>query len=63
MSLRPTSTSCALPGLLSVRPWSAYELAQQMTRSLRYCRQVAPSVVNHETGRGDSTGNGQRRSG
>ena len=35
MSLRPTSTSYALLGLLSVRPWSAYELAQQMTRSLR----------------------------
>jgi PadR family transcriptional regulator, regulatory protein AphA len=48
MSLRPTSTSYALLGLLSVRPWSAYELAQQMTRSLRYCWQVAPSVVYHE---------------
>ena len=48
MSPRPTSTSYALLGLLSVRPWSAYELAQQMTRSLRYCWQVAPSVVYHE---------------
>jgi len=48
MSLKPTSTSYALLGLLSVRPWSAYELAQQMTRSLRYCWQVAPSVVYHE---------------
>lgn len=48
MSLKPTSTSYALLGLLSVRPWSAYELAQQMTRSLGYCWQVAPSVVYHE---------------
>lgn len=48
MSLKPTSTSYALLGLLSVRPWSAYELAQQMSRSLGYCWQVAPSVVYHE---------------
>ena len=48
MSLKPTSTSYALLGLLSVRPWSAYELAQQMTRSLAHCWQVAPSVVYHE---------------
>ncbi len=48
MSPKPTTTSYALLGLLSVRPWSAYELAQQMTRSLRYCWQVAPSVVYHE---------------
>jgi len=48
MSLKPTSTSYALLGLLSVRSWSAYELAQQMSRSLGYCWQVAPSVVYHE---------------
>jgi PadR family transcriptional regulator, regulatory protein AphA len=48
VSLKPTSTSYALLGLLSVRPWSAYELAQQMARSLRYCWQVAPSVVYQE---------------
>ena len=48
MSLKPTSTSYALLGLLSVRPWSAYELAQQMTRGLVHCWQVAPSVVYHE---------------
>ena len=48
MSLKPTTTSYALLGLLSVRPWSAYEMAQQMTRSLHYCWQVAPSVVYHE---------------
>jgi PadR family transcriptional regulator, regulatory protein AphA len=45
---KPTSTSYAILGLLSVRPWSAYELAQQMARSLRYCWQVAPSVVYQE---------------
>jgi PadR family transcriptional regulator, regulatory protein AphA len=48
VNLKPTSTSYALLGLLSVRPWSAYELAQQMARSLRYCWQVAPSVVYQE---------------
>jgi PadR family transcriptional regulator, regulatory protein AphA len=48
VSLKPTSTSYALLGLLSVRPWSAYELAQQMARSLRYCWQVAPSVIYQE---------------
>jgi PadR family transcriptional regulator, regulatory protein AphA len=45
---KPTSTSYAILGLLSVRPWSAYELAQQMARSLRYCWRVAPSVVYQE---------------
>lgn len=30
-----TTTSYAILGLLSLRPWSAYELAQQMQRSLR----------------------------
>ena len=48
MNPKPTSTSYAILGLLSVRPWSAYELAQQMARSLRYCWQVAPSVVYQE---------------
>lgn len=32
-----TTTSYAILGLLSLRPWSAYELAQQMKRSLRFC--------------------------
>lgn len=35
MADRPTSTSFALLGLLAVRPWTAYELNQQMQRSLR----------------------------
>lgn len=30
-----TTTSYAILGLLALRPWSAYELAQQMQRSLR----------------------------
>ncbi|MFB6517636.1 helix-turn-helix transcriptional regulator [Streptomyces sp. NPDC056401] len=36
MSMGPalTTTSYAILGLLSVRPWSTYELAQQMDRSL-----------------------------
>jgi PadR family transcriptional regulator AphA len=32
-----TTTSYALLGLLSLRPWSAYDLAQQMKRSLHFC--------------------------
>jgi len=34
--LRATSTSYAVLGLLAVRPWTAYELAQQADRSLRF---------------------------
>jgi PadR family transcriptional regulator AphA len=48
VNLKPTTTSYAILGLLSVRPWSAYELAQQMSRSLIHCWPVAPSVVYHE---------------
>jgi len=48
VKLKPTTTSYAILGLLSVRPWSAYELAQQMSRSLIHCWPVAPSVVYHE---------------
>lgn len=36
MSPRPTPTTFALLGLLAVRPWTAYELAGQTERSLRY---------------------------
>lgn len=32
----PTPTSYAVLGLLAIRPWTAYELAQQVTRSMRY---------------------------
>lgn len=48
MSPKLTSTSQAILGLLSVRSWSAYELAQQMSRSLVHCWPVAPSVVYDE---------------
>jgi DNA-binding PadR family transcriptional regulator len=34
--MEPSTTSFALLGLLSVRAWTSYELAQQMTRSLRW---------------------------
>ena len=34
--MEPSPTSFALLGLLSVRAWTTYELAQQMTRSLRW---------------------------
>ena len=34
--IRATSTSYAVLGLLAVRPWTAYELAQQADRSLRF---------------------------
>jgi PadR family transcriptional regulator AphA len=33
---RLSSTSLAILGLLALRPWSAYQLTQQMHRSLRY---------------------------
>jgi PadR family transcriptional regulator, regulatory protein AphA len=33
---RPSTTGFAILGLLALRPWSAYELTQQIHRSLRY---------------------------
>lgn len=36
MSPRLTTSSYAVLGLLAIRPWSAYELAQQASRSLRF---------------------------
>lgn len=35
-SARRTTTSYAILGLLSVRPWTTYELAKQVTRSLNW---------------------------
>lgn len=35
MSRRLTATSYAILGLLAIRPWSTYELTQQMHRSMR----------------------------
>lgn len=36
MAARLTTSSYAVLGLLAIQPWSAYELAQQATRSLRF---------------------------
>lgn len=36
MSGQPTVSSYAILGLLAIRPWSAYDLTQQATRSLRF---------------------------
>ena len=38
------TTSYAILGMLALRPWSAYELTQQLRRSLDYCWPTAESV-------------------
>src|SRR5215831_11108874 len=43
-----STTSYAILGMLAVRPWTAYELTQQMRRSLRYCWPKAESVLYDE---------------
>ena len=43
-----TSTTHAVLGLLCVQPWSAYELAQQMARSLRFMWPRAESGIYRE---------------
>ena len=43
-----TSTSYAILGLLAIKPWTAYELAQQMQRSLRHFWPRAESRVYEE---------------
>jgi PadR family transcriptional regulator, regulatory protein AphA len=43
-----TTTSYAVLGLLTLRPWSAYELAQQMKRSLRNVWPRAESAIYRE---------------
>jgi DNA-binding PadR family transcriptional regulator len=48
---RPTTSTFALLGLLSLRPWSAYELAQQATRSLRYTHSRTESHLYEEAKR------------
>jgi DNA-binding PadR family transcriptional regulator len=48
MPRRPTTSTYALLGLLSLRPWSAYELAQQATRSLRYTHPRTESHLYEE---------------
>lgn len=44
----PTTTSYAILGLLAIRPWSAYELAKQMHRSLHHIWPRAESNVYAE---------------
>jgi PadR family transcriptional regulator AphA len=43
-----TTTSYAILGLLSIRPWSTYELAQQMRRNLHYFWPRAESNIYAE---------------
>jgi PadR family transcriptional regulator, regulatory protein AphA len=43
-----TTTSYAILGLLAIKPWTAYELAQQMERSLRHFWPRAESRVYEE---------------
>jgi PadR family transcriptional regulator, regulatory protein AphA len=51
MPPRPTTSTYAVLGLLAVRPWSAYELAQQATRSLRYTHPRSESHIYEEAKR------------
>ena len=51
MPPRPTTSTYAVLGLLAIRPWSAYELAQQATRSLRYAHPRSESHVYEEAKR------------
>ena len=51
MPPRPTTSTYALLGLLAMRPWSAYELAQQATRSLRYAHPRTESHLYEEAKR------------
>ena len=44
----PTATSYVLLALLNLRPWTAYELAQQMTRGLRFIWSRAERAVYDE---------------
>jgi PadR family transcriptional regulator, regulatory protein AphA len=45
---RLTTTSYALLGLLALRPWTAYELTQQMRRSLHYLWPKSESLLYTE---------------
>ena len=42
------TTGYAILGMLAVRPWSAYELTQQIRRSLSYCLPTVESVWYQE---------------
>jgi len=64
-----TTTSYAILGLLCVKPWSAYELTQQMSRSLRFhwprvesrIYREAPNLVAHGLARASEEHNGARK--
>ena len=43
-----STTSYAILGMLAVRPWTAYELTQQLRRGLRHCWPKAESVLYDE---------------
>ena len=43
-----TTTSYAILGLLGIQPWTTYELAQQMERSLKYFWPRAQSRIYEE---------------
>src|SRR5260370_275846 len=43
-----TTTSYAILGLLSLRPWSAYDLSKQMKRSLDLCWPRAERAIYYE---------------
>ncbi len=51
MSRELTTTSYAILGLLAIRPWTTYELAQQMDRSLRHYWPRAASRIYEESKR------------
>ena len=48
MASEPTTTSYAILGLLAVKPWTTYELAQQMTRALGHFWPRAESNLYEE---------------
>ena len=48
MSSEPTTTSYAILGLLAIKPWTTYELAQQMDRSLKHYWPRAASRIYEE---------------
>lgn len=52
----PTATSYALLGLLAMRPWTSYELAKQMGRSLHHVLPRAESNVYAEAKRLETDG-------
>jgi DNA-binding PadR family transcriptional regulator len=64
-----TTTSYAILGLLSIRPWSAYELTRQMQRSVRFhwpradtrVYMEAPNLVAHGLATSSEAHTGARR--